>query len=557
MRSLCPMLLLALAACDGLVLNSDGTVAIPGMPPGHGSGAGGGATGGTGGGSTVVVPGSTVALGLPGAYGRSGLRRLTRRELAATVQQALGVAPGTLIDTTPDDIASTIAFENEWGTQPIDTTVIGGYDTFASAMAATALATRPDYVRAIAGCTPTGAGDRACFTKFAQLVGRRLLRRTVTAAEAGRQADLLMPHAMTAGSFNVAAELLLTALLQHPEVLYRVEGGRPASDPSLRALDDFEIATRMAFFIWGRGPDDALLDAAAAGMLQQPSVRAEHARRMFLDPSAQSHWSRFHGEWLGYATLTLDPTLSADMRQESDALVKRVAFEPGRDWMTLFSSDESFLTPQLAQHYGEPAPGATGFVKYQTARGGGILAHGTFLALGAKFADTSPTLRGYEVFKRITCGKLGSPPDFVDIDNPPGAPGTCKTQSYSMRQNPTCAGCHNITDGIGFGLENFSATGAWRSTEPGNPQCQIDGQGSFQGTAYTGPKALGELIAKSPDTSSCAVTQLFRFMNGRREDPADVPTVLALAAQYQNSRTLQSIVVAMVETPAITFRSAP
>ncbi len=183
-----------------------------------------------------------------------------------------------------------------------------------------------------------------------------------------------------------------------------------------------------------------------------------------------------------------------------------------------------------------------------------MLTHGAFLSLGAKFGDTSPTVRGAEIFKRLTCGALGTIPPNVDTDMPPGEPTDCKPERYVMRQITGCDQCHGIVDNIGFGLENFGVFGQWRTVEPDHPQCTIAAAGQYNGVAFSGAAELGALLAQDPRVSACATTQLFRFMTGRDEDTGDRRTLDILDEHYRSNRSLRSLLLELVTSPAIAYR---
>lgn len=140
------------------------------------------------------------------------------------------------------------------------------------------------------------------------------------------------------------------------------------------------------------------------------------------------------------------------------------------------------MTPELAEHYGLPVEHDTAtWVDYGDSGRGGILSHGSVLSLGAKFDDTSPTTRRLEIRERLMCQTIALPPDSgVNTDDPPpGAnPDGCKIERYAQhRSEAACAGCHELTDGIGFGLENYDSSGAFREHDTDRPECPIEGEG--------------------------------------------------------------------------------
>ena len=478
----------------------------------------------------------------PGAFGVTGLRRLTRFELVSSVGDVFGVDAAPLQAMLPEDLAGGNPFDNNYRAQTVSPLVVTDYATFAQAYAAQ-LAATADLPQRLGGCTPAAADDRACFDALASKIGRRMFRRPLAASELAAYAEVILPQAKAAGSFATAVEMLGLLFVQHPAFLYRLEQDG--------ALDDFQIATRMSFLLWGSVPDDALLDVAEAGTLDDAQVRATQAKRMLDDPRAQRNLHRFHALWLGFSDAPLPSALATDLVDETNHLIDRIVFEQDAEWLALFHWNETYLTPALATQYGLPPVTSPGWV---ASRGGGVLTHGSFLSLGAKFGDTSPTVRGAEIFKRITCWRLGTIPPSVDTDMPPGAPTDCKPQRYVMREIDGCKQCHGIIDNIGFGLENFGVFGQWRTTEPDHPQCVIDGAGSLNGLAFSGAEQLGALLADDPSVSACATTQLFRWMTGRDEDYEDQHTLDALDQQYRANRSLRGLLVDLVTSPAIAYR---
>lgn len=505
-------------------------------------------------GETEVVPEASGLLAT-NAFGTSQLRRQTKAELRASLLEVFRVDPADLGGQLPDDITGSEVespFDNDARLQDVSTDLVVRLDAFARAYAARVVAS-PAGMLSVAGCQPSGPSDAACFEAMVRNVGRLAFHRRPTDDEVTRMSAFLA-FAQEEKTFDAAIDAFVRVVVQHPEFLYRVETGEPTGTAGVFRLDGDQIAARMSFLLWGQVPDAALLDAAEAGKLDTPAGRVEMADRMLADPRARASLRRFHAQWLGYASVSPPASLAADLEAETSALVDRIVVDEKRDWLDLFRMDETFVTPALATHYGMPAPAQPAWVKYEGTRGGGVLAHGAFLLQGSKFGDTSPTLRGYRILKRVMCQQLGAVPDNIDTDNPPGSPTACKSERYSMRNTPSCASCHTRTDGIGFGLENFGPTGEWRTTEPGLASCTVDGQGSVEGQAFSGPKQLGETLAADPDVAACADRQLLRWALGRPDTAEDAPTLKALDAQRAAKKELGSLLRALAESEAMTVR---
>lgn len=551
------LLTVGLAGCEGFFT---GGGPIPAQPV-TGSGGGGTlsyGTGGAGGGAPIVLDPawtapSPAALFTDGALGATPMQRLTQRQLGLEVTRALGIDAGALLDLAPADSPSSTWFDNDANALSFSLQNVTASEAFARAVGQAAKARTP----ALAGCTPTGATDAACFAQFVSRVGRRFYRRELSASEVQRHVDVFLPFAAEDHDFGSAVEWAVTAWVQHPEFLYRIEHGAPQPGAPT-PLDGPEIATRLAFLVTGAGPDDALLDAAAAGRLATEAGRVEQAARLLDTTAARLERRRFHAQWLGYENRFLPPQLELDARAESDALVDRVTADDRADWLSLVTATETFVTPALATHYSLPSPGATaGWVTYPAGRGGGVLSHLTVSNLGAKFGDTSPTLRGVELYHRLLCGELqGAIPPGLDTTRQPGSASDCKPQRYTMRSTVGCQQCHGIIDALGFGLENLGADGQWRTVETTNPACSIDGNGDLETKPFRGPAQLGALLTADTRLARCATRQLFHAFLGRTAGQADVPTLDALAGQYFETRSYRSLVLALAQSPAITFKGA-
>ncbi len=258
------------------------------------------------------------------------------------------------------------------------------------------------------------------------------------------------------------------------------------------------------------------------------------AETLFATEGARLNVNRFHGLWLSYADLATEG-ISADLRAETEALVERVVFEESRPWTDILTMEETFLTEELATHYGLPSPGAEpGWVPYGDTGRKGLLSQGAFLSAVAKFGDTSPTQRGLLVRTRLFCETIENPPPEleVDVDMPPEVddPDACKIDRYFMAQEEACMGCHQLMDPIGFGLENYDAAGRFRETDNNRPDCLIDGEGALIGLglpddgAFNGPDGLADVAVQSGKVEACVAKQLYRFAVGRfvLEEPDEV-----------------------------------
>lgn len=504
---------------------------------------------------TVSVPSAPVP-GLELAS-RTGLRRLTVDEYDATLRDLIGddTRPSRLL--LPDD--PRIPFDNDYTQQVASKALVEGLELLVSDAAAR-LFKDPARRDRIVGCRPTGPTDEACLRKFVTAFGRRALRRPLTADEVARFAGLVS-LGQQANDFWFGARAVLEAFLQHPELLYRVEIGKPVTgQPGLATLGSFELAARLSFLLWGGPPDDALLDKAASGGLATADGVRATAAGLLKDPRARARATRFLALWFGYEELKHDATLSAAMQAETAALVERVLFTDRRPFQDLIRLDETFVGDTMARHYGLPSPGRDArWTKYGASGRRGLLAHGSFLSIGAKAMDTSPTLRGLAIRERLFCEEVPPPPPNVNTDDvieaANGSP--CKVDRYAAHGQGGCASCHLLMDPVGFGLENYDRAGKYRTTEEKLPQCAIAGRGELAGVgAFKGPLELGDLLLRTGKLNGCTSKHLVRFAVGRSHlDEVDERLVSALTARIgKEDFRFDDLLVDFVASPAFAHR---
>lgn len=499
-------------ASMALVLAAGCYTGRDGLPGADGASAGSGSDDGSEGDGSEGEPVDPEVLDRVGV---SGLRRLTATEYAATVHDLLGVEVDAAL-LLPEDWRQ--PFDNDYTTQVASQALIEGAELLAADVAALTVAD-PGLRDAAVGCTPQGTTDEDCFRSFLASFGRRALRRPLTDDELSRYASLLQ-EAEESDDFYAAVDVALRTLLQHPEFLYRVELGRPVPDaPGVFRLDDHEIATRLSYFLWGSAPSDALLDLADAAELHTAEQIEAAAEVMLDDERARARVGRFHALWLGYEQLPHAPALSDAMQAETQALIDRVVFEDGLPWQELLRAEETFVDATLAEHYGLPAPaGASAWVEYGDSGRQGLLSHGSFLSAMAKIDDSSPTKRGILVRTRLMCQVIPPPPPNVNVDDTEPPEGVCKEEFYrTTHAQGNCAGCHSLMDPIGLGLEQYDHRGAFRTVENDDPSCVISGDGALDGTSFTGPAELSDLLLDSGAINRCVTTQLYRFAMGRSE----------------------------------------
>ncbi|NUP05152.1 MAG: DUF1592 domain-containing protein [Polyangiaceae bacterium] len=466
----------------------------------------------------------------------SGARRLTRIEYDNTVRDLLGDTTRSGFTKLPEDAHD--PFDNDYQTQRASGALVEAVETLAAEAAARAVA-NPEVRAKIVPCTPTGANDTECLRSFVTSFGRRALRRPLRSDEIDEYVGL-SSFSVEKNDFYVGVELVISAMLQDLEFIYRVEVGEPTETPMVARLNDFEVASRLSYLLLGTTPDDELLDLAEAGELSEPSQVAAAAEKLLEDPRARERVETFHALWLGFHQLPHPTELSTALRKESRALIDRVVFDEKADYFDLFREKETFIDDSLAEHYGLDAPSSASgdWVSYGDTGRQGILSHGSVLSVASKFNDTSPTQRGIYVRKRLLCETIAPPPPNVNVDAPPESTNgsNCKADRYESHAVGSCAGCHSRLDPVGFGLERFDNSGRYREHDTDKPECSISGEGTLSGLGeFSGPAELSNLLLDSGELEQCLVLQLHRYAEGRREIESDQPHLDRLAKDFKES----------------------
>jgi hypothetical protein len=510
--------------------------------------------------------------------------RLTVREYSASVTSLIGRDVGGLTSDLPSDVALH-GFNNQVAAMTLTPEQAAGFQLGAERVAE--LVTSDDALRIeLMGCDVRTGDRRACLTQFAASFARRAYRRPIEGdvsapaadSELGRlvsmaeavqiQADTV-GATMYGGMADVAA--IITAVLQSPMFLFRTEVGTETDVPEVRKLTGYELATRLSYLIWGEGPDDELLDAAAAGELDTADGLEARTRQMLADPRARAHFEDFFAQWLQLGAIflgTIDqgvfpqygPALQDAMYREVQQLVSDFVWTEGTDFMQVFTAPYGYADASLAQVYGVGAPGAEGLGRIEhdpSTQRAGVLGTAGVLSMTSHAREPSVVNRGLLVRVRLLCDEIPPPPPNVPdlIDDP--------TLSASELQNmhtndPACAGCHRNIDPIGYGLEMFDALGARRS-DPTEDEIRampryIEG---VDGSEFYGAKELGELIAGLPQARACVADNFYRWSLGRStaEEPAECGAEPLREGFEAAGNSVPEMVVALVRSDTFRFKT--
>ena len=420
--------------------------------------------------------------------------------------------------------------------------------------------------REIFVCRPASTDEEpACAEQILARLATRAYRRPV-AAGSGELAQLSRFYALgrREGDFDVGIQYALSRLLVDPRFLYRFE--REPDDVgvgSVYAIDDYELASRLSFFLWSSIPDDELLALAGEHRLADPAVLTAQVGRMLADARSAALVENFASQWLALRELDTvvpqDPDFDDDlrdaMRQETERLFADLVREP-RSVLTLLDANYTYLNERLAAHYG-----VTGIRGSQMRRvewpedspRRGVLGHASVLTAMSAPNRTSPVKRGQWLMQSLLGAKIPRPPPGAEADlsaeasKSAGLVGdTVRARLELHRANPTCAGCHGIMDPLGLSLENFDLLGRWRDSEDGHvidPAARM-----VDGTALSGPQDLRKaLLARSDAFVSTFAERLMTYAMGRELTAADMPVVRGVVrAAAANDNTLRALVQAIV-----------
>lgn len=519
---------LSLAACEGEVSGP-----APGIGSGGSAQGSSGSSAGPGAGTANVGPGNLSTASA------SVARRLSRAELANVVRDVLGDDGDAVLTYLADDEYR--PFDNDYTVQRASKALVESLEAAAEAIAESALS--PANRAKLVPCVPSGPGDAACLRRFIESVGRRLYRRPLSEEQIAAYLTLQsfatednpdVPH-----DFYTAVNLVLRSMLQDPEVLYRIETGSATGEPGIFTLDGYELASRLSFLLWGSGPDDELLDQAAAGGLLDGASRSAVAARLLADARARRQLERFHSMWLGYRAIPASAELIAAFSLETNKLIDKVVFDQPSSYLDLFTSSETYVNERLATQYGLTAPaGGEGWVSYASDERAGILSHGSVLAAFSKFSDTSPTQRGIFVQTRLLCNVVQPPPANVNVDEPPSnGDAVCKLDRYDAHRTlDSCNACHAHLDPIGYGLENYDIGGKFRSHDDAHEECVLPNQGELPGHGtFSGPGQLARLLVESGELERCFMEHVMSYAVGRELRPEEESARDALLASFQAS----------------------
>jgi hypothetical protein len=415
-----------------------------------------------------------------------------------------------------------------------------------------------------------GGDESPCARKILSRLASRAYRRPATAEDVEPLLEFFKVGRRQ-GTFDAGIQRALQRLLAGPKFVFRLEHDPEHVAPgAVYRVGDYELASRLSFFLWSSIPDDELLKLAAQGKLRDAAVLDQQVRRMLSDPKSQALVDNFGDQWLQVRNLRnivpnsnefpdFDDNLRQAFQRETELFFGSIIHED-RNVLDLMTADYSFVNERLARHYGIPHIYGSQFrrVTMTGEARRGLLGKGSILMVTSHPDRTSPVVRGKWILENILNAPVPPPPPNVPSlkeNEEDSKPRTMREQMAEHRANPACASCHQLMDPVGFAMENFDGVGAWRVREAGAP---IDATGQLaDGTKVDGVVTLRKALLDRPDVFVSTVTEkLLIYAIGRGVTYRDMPTVRAIVRQAGPDYRFSSIVLGIVNSAPFLMRKA-
>jgi hypothetical protein len=550
-----------LLGCTGLLSGgADGEASddpfYTGAKGGNGSGgSGSGASSGSGGRPQGVDPGTKP------------MHRLNDAEYNYSVQDALGVTQ------SPADWSmgqgELYGFDNIAELLGMDTKTYTNFFNTAGKLADEVMST-PALKSAFIGCD---AADAACAQTTISSLALKLFRRPVEQAELTTYGKVYTAATELGETPENALKHVLRAMLSSAEFLYRIELDADPTSTVPHKLKPYELATRLSYFLWSSGPDQSLLDLAAAGKIDDDAELTAQVERLLADKKGERLVTNFGGQWLSIHELgghavdagvfpTWTPALTQVEMQEASMFFNEFA-RGTQPWQAFFKADFNFVNEELAALYGMPAPAGDGIQLVQVTNDNrfGFLGLGAFLTVSSYNHRTAPTLRARRILDQLMCAPPPQPPANLMIPPLDGDSGTAEAAQQNIRarleehrKNPVCAGCHATFDAMGMALENFDAIGQYRGTYPNG--APVDASGKIEdGPVFTGLAGLTDVLSSDPRMMSCIAEKLFVFSLGRGVEDTDRPYLQNVTADWASpDAVVPDLIAGLVKADTFRYR---
>ena len=499
------------------------------------------------------------------APGPAPLHPLTRFEYDNILRDLLGDTSQPARGFPPENVVE--GYRTNASANQVNPLLVESYLTAAESVAAAAVQSR---LLTVAPCAE-GADPSACGSAFINSFAARAFRRPLTPAELTPLTQLF--EAGNSQGYAKGVELVIQAVLQSPQFLYRVDSLKaPTPESGAIALGSYELASRLAFTLWGSVPDLDLLAAAEEGHLATAADVEREARRLLEDDRAHDIVRDFSEQWLDLSRLEgavrvgtdLDVSLlNTSLRQSLTHFLDATYFGPEGTFRRLFTDPSVWVNSTLSPVYGGQPPYVDDF-QPQTLAGPrvGLLTQPALLTLLSHSDQTAPVIRGVFVRERILClPVLPPPPNLNAVAPDPDPNATTRERFRQHTEQQACSACHQSIDGVGFGFERYDQLGRYRATEN---NLDVDESGEMLASnepgldgPFTGAGELAERIAGSALARDCLATNWYTYTFGRQVQPEDTCSVAQLKTRFANSGgDLKELLVGLTQTDSFLYRPA-
>ena len=422
------------------------------------------------------------------------------------------------------------------------------------------LETRPKSHLKILACTPDIPQAEQTREVLTRLL-RKAYRRPPTENEVEQLAEFVESVQANGAKWEAGIQQAIKVILCSPKFLFRLElDDRPQSEDPI-SINEFQLASRLSYFLWSSLPDEELLELAEKNQLTENLE--EQAKRMLANPKAMELATNFGVQWLQIQRLetvtpdperfpTFNPKLRKAMLKETELFLESI-FREDQSILNLLDADYTFVNQRLGGHYeiwrdeqGEPIKGdAFRRVTLKDSARGGILTQASVLTVTSNPTRTSPVKRGRWVLEQI----LGSPPpppppDVPELEEDHDAitGTTLRERLEQHRENPACANCHAKMDPIGFAMENYNAIGKFRTKDG---EQDIDTAGQFpDGTSFEGIEDLKQILKnRKTQFARCLTEKMLTFALGRGLEYYDKPTIDRIVTELEANDYRSSVLI--------------
>lgn len=469
------------------------------------------------------------------------IARLNRRQYGNTVRDLLYLDVDVTTDV-PDDIAVG-GFDNNANASSMSPAHVDAYYDLAEDLSIQAVSDSMAWSKLV----PCDEGDPQCATDVASRLLERAWRRPVSDEELAPFLDVVSTARSTGASFSESLRFLIKAVLISPNFLFRMELDPEPDSPTPRALNGFELASRLSYFVWNTMPDEALFEAARDGSLMTDDGYAAQVDRMLASERAVSLVDDFATQWFGLDDVAeisppdpetypefadLAPSMQTQVRLTIlDYVFGRESFD------NLLVDDTVVLDPALADFYGIEHPTGEGFVPVfiEDPRRRGFLTFPSFLTITSLSNRTSPVKRGQWVLSNIVCNEQPPPPADAETELPDIDEAQSLREALEQhRADPACTACHALMDEVGFAFEHYGPMGHWRETDQYG---EVDASGRllWSGVEFYGAAELSQALSEDERVYACAARKLYTYSMSRVPTEYDECGIERVASDFEGA----------------------